>query len=504
MKPINKARIIIIGSGFAGIAAAVRLKQAGENDFIILERGEDVGGVWRDNRYPGCACDVESHLYSLSFAPNPNWSHKFSSQPEIYAYLQDCAKKFDLISHVRFRHEVKRMEWNEDTCEWYVATSQGDFNAQMVVGAFGALSNPAIPKLKGLDTFAGEAFHSSNWPKNFEPKGKRIAVIGTGASAIQFIPALQPEVDYMTVFQRTPAWVVGRPDQKISPTKQKLYSKFPLLQKATRLGIYIRRELLGIAFRNPKYMKIVAKAALSNMYRSIKDPVLREKLTPDYIIGCKRILQSNVYYPAMAAPNVNVVTSEVVEVTEDSIIAADGTEAKVDSIIFGTGFQITDIPFARYIFGKNGQRLADVWAGSPKAYLGTTVSGFPNLFIMQGPNTGLGHTSVIYMIEAQIKQMMGVLKHMQKNQLDIIEPSMDAQKGFVENTEKSMKGTVWTSGGCKSWYLDHTGRNSTLWPGSTYSFRRLASRVITGNYVGDQASAKMKYLLNNQSGSPDR
>ena len=246
MKPINKARIIIIGSGFAGIAAAVRLKQAGENDFIILERSEDVGGVWRDNRYPGCACDVESHLYSLSFAPNPNWSRKFSSQPEIYAYLQDCAKKFDLISHVRFRHEVKRMEWKEDTGEWYVATSQGDFNAKIVVGAFGALSNPAIPNLKGLDTFAGEAFHSSNWPKNFEPKGKRIAVIGTGASAIQFIPALQPEVDSMTVFQRTPAWVVGRPDQNISPTKQKLYSKVPLWQKATRLGIYINVNYLAL------------------------------------------------------------------------------------------------------------------------------------------------------------------------------------------------------------------------------------------------------------------
>ncbi len=478
----RRTNIIIIGSGFAGIAAAVRLKQAGEDDFLILERDSDVGGVWRDNSYPGCACDVESHLYSLSFAPNPNWSRKFSSQQEIYAYLRDCARKFGLIDHLHFQHEVKGMEWREESGEWIVATSQGDFKAQMVIGAFGALSDPAIPKLKGLDEFHGEAFHSSTWPKDFDPKGKRVAVVGTGASAIQFIPAIQPDVDSMTVFQRTPAWVVPRLDDDISPAKQKWYRRVPFLQKLTRLGIYMRRELYGIPFRNPKYMKIVKKAAIDNIHRAVKDPVLREKLTPSYTIGCKRILQSNTYYRAMAASNVNVVTSGVVEVNGDSIIAADGTEVKVDAIIFGTGFQITNIPFAEYILGKDGRSMADVWDGSPEAYLGTTVAGFPNLFIIQGPNTGLGHSSVIYMMESQMKHIMKVLKYMRKKKLDVMEPHLSAQKRFVAETEKSMKGTVWTSGGCQSWYLDKTGRNSTLWPGSTFAFRRLVAKLKKKDY----------------------
>lgn len=484
----NRAKVVIIGLGFAGIAAAIRLKQEGENDFIILERGHDVGGVWRDNHYPGCACDVESHLYSLSFAPNPNWSRRFSPQSEIYAYLQDCAKRFGLLKHVRFHHEVKRMDWQEESGQWLIQTNNGEFESRITVGAFGALSDPSIPNLKGIDKFKGEAFHSAAWPKDFNPKGKRVAVVGTGASAIQFIPAIQPDVDSMHVFQRTPAWVMPRPDSEIRPAMQKLYRKMPMLQRAARFKIYVQRESFVLGFRNPKIMKKVKSLALHHMRKAVKDPILREKLTPDYTICCKRILLSNTYYPALAEPNVDVVTTGIAEITEDSVVDVKGHKVEVDTIIFGTGFKVTDLPFAHYIFGKDGRSMADVWNGSPEAYAGTTVSGYPNLFILQGPNTGLGHSSVIFMVEAQIDHMIKVLKHMHKEQIDIIEPHLSAQKNFVKETEESMQGTVWTAGGCDSWYLDRTGRNSTLWPGYTFSFRKLVAKLKRQDYEGRRAA----------------
>lgn len=474
---IGRAKIIIIGTGFGGLAAAIRLKQEGENDFIILERDDDVGGVWRDNNYPGCACDVESHLYSLSFAPNPNWSQKFSGQAEIFAYLKDTAKRFDLLQHIRFRHEVTRMDWHETTGEWVINTTKGEFRSQLVVAAFGALSDPAIPKLKGLENFNGQVFHSATWPKDFDPKGKRVAVVGTGASAIQFIPAIQPDVDYMHVFQRTPAWVVPRNDGPINPIMKKLYRHLPLFQKVARLKIYGLRELLVMGFRNPKYMKIVQKQGLKNMRDAIKDPELLAKVTPNYTIGCKRILLSDNYYPALAQPNVGVITSAIKEVTANSVVAADGSQCKVDTIIFGTGFQVQDPPLAHHAYGKKGRSLAENWAGSPEAYAGTTVAGFPNLFVLQGPNTGIGHSSVIYMMEAQVEHIIKVVKYMNKRNIEIIEPSESAQQQYVDKMERSMHGTVWTSGGCDSWYLDKTGRNSTLWPGFTFAFHRLVSKL---------------------------
>ncbi|WP_019412938.1 NAD(P)/FAD-dependent oxidoreductase [Paenisporosarcina sp. TG20] len=479
----NKARIIIIGTGFAGIAAAVRLKKDGEQDIIILERGSDVGGVWRDNRYPGCACDVESHLYSLSFAPNANWSNKFSPQPEIYAYLQNCAREFGLMDHIRFQHEVKRMDWDEVNGEWIIQTNQGEFKTVFVIGAFGALSNPSVPKLKGIDRFKGEVFHSANWPDHFNPKGKRIAVIGTGASAIQFIPAIQPDAEYLHVFQRTPAWVIPRLDGPISQDIQKAYNRFSILQKVTRLKIYVQREVRVLGLKNPKWLKSVEKIAVNHMHKAIEDPVMRAKLTPSYIIGCKRILLSNTFYPALAKPNVDVSTTGISEITEDAVIDSLGEKISVDTIIYGTGFQVTELPFAHNIFGREGHSLIDEWKGSPKAYMGTTVAGFPNLFILQGPNTGLGHTSVIIMIEAQVDHILKTFKYMKQNNLDTIEPSASAQNRFVEETDKSMEGTVWTSGGCNSWYLDNTGRNSTLWPSFTFSFLRKASKLNQKDYI---------------------
>lgn len=480
----KKAKVIIIGTGFSGIASAVRLKQEGENDIIILERGSDVGGVWRDNQYPGAACDVESHLYSLSFAPNPNWSDKFSHQPEIYAYLKDCVRKFNLMEYIRFEHDVNRLDWKDDRGEWIIQTNRGEFTAKIVVGAFGALSDPTIPTFKGIEKFEGDVFHSARWPKSFNPKGKRIAVVGTGASAIQFIPEIQPHASSLYIFQRTPAWVLPRLDGPISETKRKLYRSIPLLRKAERLRIYLRRELIVKGFREPKRLEKVEQVAIEHMHNAINDPILRQKLTPDYRIGCKRILLSNTYYPALAQPNVEVNTSGIAEVIENAVIDSKDNKFEVDAVIFGTGFKVTELPLANSIYGKEGYSLSKEWNGGPRAYMGEIISGFPNLFITQGPNSGLGHSSVIYMIEAQVEHMIQAINYLNKNQLDIIEPSPDAQNRFVEETDRLLQGTVWNIGGCSSWYHDQTGRNSTLWPSYSFLFRKKAIKFNAEDYIG--------------------
>lgn len=480
----KKAKIIIVGTGFGGLASAIRLKQEGEHDFIMLERADEVGGVWRDNSYPGCACDVESHLYSFSFAPNPNWNHKFAKQEEIQNYLKHTAKEFDIMPHIHFDHEVSRLDWHESTGEWSINTSEGIFYSQFAIGAFGALSDPAIPNIKGLEDFKGKVFHSANWPKDFDSKGKNVAIVGTGASAIQFIPSTQPDVNSMHVFQRTPAWVAPRNDGPISPLKKKLYRLFNPLQKLTRFKFYGAREILVIGLRNPKYMKIVKKQALKHMESAISDPDLLKKVTPDYTIGCKRILLSDDYYPALAQDNVEVITSGLNEVKENSVISADNKEREVDTIIFGTGFRVQDPPLTYHTYGKKGRTLAATWDGSPKAYVGTTVTDFPNLFILQGPNTGIGHSSVILMMEAQVDYIIKVMKYMEKENLQIIEPTEQAQQNYVDKMEKDTQGTVWTSGGCDSWYIDKTKRNSILWPSFTFSFSRLLSKLKPTDYHG--------------------
>jgi cation diffusion facilitator CzcD-associated flavoprotein CzcO len=483
-------RLIIIGAGFAGLGAAHRLKQAGEHDFIILERADDVGGVWRENRYPGCACDVESHLYSFSFAPNPNWTRHFSPQPEIWAYLQDCANRFGLVSHLHLNEGVSALQWDEGAGEWAVETTRAKYRARLVVAAFGFLSEPAIPNLKGIEDFRGRVFHSATWPADFDPRGCRVAVVGTGASAIQLVPAIQPQVARLHVFQRTPPWVIPRPDGPISPRARRLYRMLPLLQKAVRLKIYVQRELFVLGFRHPALMKATQRAALRHLDESIQDSDLRRRLTPNYIMGCKRILLSNDFYPSLVQPNVEVVTAGIREVVAEGIVGSDGTCREVDTIIFGTGFQTVDPPFPHSVRGRDGRTLAEAWADSPKSYMGTTVSGFPNFFIMPGPNTGLAHSSVIYMTEAQIEHMLRVIKLMQKRRYDIVEPRASAQQRFTDEMDREMQGTVWTAGGCQSWYLDRTGRNSTLWPGYTFAFRRRAVRLQERDYEWRRAAER--------------
>jgi cation diffusion facilitator CzcD-associated flavoprotein CzcO len=476
-------RVAIIGSGFGGLGAAIRLRQRGEEDFLIFERAGDVGGTWRDNSYPGCACDVQSHLYSFSFAPNPDWTRSYSPQPEIWDYLRRCARDFGVLPRVRFRHEVRDAAWDEAARVWRVETSQGTYTANVLVMASGALSEPRVPSLPGFENFRGKSFHSARWDHSYDLRGKRVAVIGTGASAIQFVPEIQPLVERLHVFQRTPPWIMPRTERAFTERERRLFRRFPLLQRAERAAIYAFRELFVYCFRHLRMSRLIRRVALRHLERAVADAALRDKLTPRYDIGCKRILVSNDYLPALTRPNVELVTAGVKEVREHSVVDCEGVERDVDAVIFGTGFRVTDQPLAAHVRGRGGVTLDETWKGSPRAHLGTTVAGFPNLFILLGPNTGLGHTSVVYMIEAQIEFLMSALGYMERRGVATLEPRPEAQAAFVGEVERRLEGTVWNSGGCASWYLDRTGRNSTIWPDFTWRFRRRVARLDPAEYL---------------------
>ncbi|HWW77192.1 MAG TPA: NAD(P)/FAD-dependent oxidoreductase, partial [Pyrinomonadaceae bacterium] len=428
--PYPDTEIAIIGSGFGGLGAAIRLRERGFEDFIIFERASDVGGTWRDNSYPGCACDVQSHLYSFSFAPNPDWSRSYSPQPEIWEYLRRCARDFGVLPHVRFRHEVREAAWDERAQVWRVETSEGTYTARVLVLASGALSEPAMPALPGIDTFEGVSFHSARWNHEYDLVGKRVAVVGTGASAVQFVPEIQPLVSKLYVFQRTPPWIMPRPDRALRDGERRLFRRFPAAQRAARRSIYLFREMFVFGFRHLPASKLVERLALRHLERSVPDPELRARLTPNYSIGCKRILVSNDYLPALTRPNVELVTSAVAEVRPRSVVGADGVEREVDAIVYGTGFRVTDPPLAGHVRGRTGSTLAEVWDGSPRAHAGTTVAGFPNLFILMGPNTGLGHTSVLIMLEAQTEHLLSALEHMRARGAAAIEPRAEAQAAY--------------------------------------------------------------------------
>ncbi len=495
-----EVRIAVIGSGFGGLGTGVRLKQAGIHDFLLLERGDDVGGTWRDNSYPGCACDVPSHLYSFSFAPNPNWSRSFSPQPEIQAYLQDCADRFGLREHLHLNTEVTEARWHADRQRWHVRTTRGELWCQILVAAQGPLSAPSIPEIAGRQSFAGEQFHSAQWNHEYDLRGKRVAVIGTGASAIQFVPKLQPEVARLTLFQRTPAWVLGRRDRQLKEWEHKLFRSVPAAQKAARWGIYWGHEAIVIALRgNERMLKAIEGMARKNLHDQVADETLRRKLTPSFRIGCKRILQSNDYYPAISQPNVEVETDRIVEIVPSGVVTenAEGERVthEVDAIIWGTGFHVTDIPLAQILIGKDGRKLADHWAEHGMAALhGASVAGFPNLFMLVGPNTGLGHTSIVFIIESQLKYLIGALRAMEATHSSVVEARHDIQDTYNAGIQRQLEGTVWNSGGCSSWYLDERGRNTTLWPTFTFSFRRLVRRFDAGDYLLERAHSAVPGL----------
>jgi cation diffusion facilitator CzcD-associated flavoprotein CzcO len=477
------ARVAIVGSGFAGIGTGIRLKHDGIDDFVILERADDLGGTWRDNSYPGCACDVPSHLYSFSFAPNPRWTSTFSGQPEIWQYLRECADRYGIGPHIRFAEEVLEAAWDEDARRWRLRTSSRAVTADVLVSGAGALSEPSVPRLPGLETFAGTTFHSARWNHEHDLTGRDVAVIGTGASAIQFVPQIQPQVRRLLVFQRTPPWIVPRRERPLTRVEHAVYRALPAAQLAMRAAIFGARELFVLRFVHPREGAANERLARRHLEKQVPDPELRARLTPNYRMGCKRILISNDFYPALTQPNVKLVTDAIREIRPNRILTADGVDHEVDTIIFGTGFHVTDLPIAERVRGRDGRTLAETWSGSPRAHLGTTVSGFPNLFILLGPNTGLGHNSVVYMIEAQIEHLRGALRTLDRERATVLEPRAEAQQAFVTDVDRRMAGTVWTTGGCTSWYLDSTGRNSTIWPGFSFNFRKRVARFDPKEYV---------------------
>lgn len=479
---IKKSKILIIGTGFGGLGTAIQAKLKGWNEFIVLERSNEVGGVWRDNHYPGCACDVQSHLYSFSFAPNPEWSQDFAPQGEIFDYLKNCAKEYRIYPHIHFNTEMLSAKWIEQQGKWIVETSRGSYEANYLVLGCGSLSDPLIPEIKGQDKFGGQAFHSAEWPEDLDLTGKKVAVIGTGASAIQFIPAIQSKVSQLTVFQRTPAWVLPRHDEKIPEPKKWLFRRFEIAQKLQRQMIYWQREYMALGFKFPVLMKQAQHHALENIKKAISDPELIAKVTPNYTLGCKRVLISNTYYPALAQPNVEVVTDGIQQIRKNDIVDQKDISRKFDVIIYGSGFKVKELPFADDVIGKSGLSLNEYWAGSPKGFAGTTVHDFPNLFILHGPNVGLGHSSVIYMFEAQIEHIYKVIELAEQQGSQIAEPTAIAQSQYTRWIDLTMKGSVWTSGGCESWYLDHTGRNSSLWPSFTFHFKNKITKISPTDY----------------------
>lgn len=489
----DDVRVAIVGSGFAGLGMAVNLKRAGIEDFVVVERASDLGGTWRDNIYPGCQCDVPSTLYSFSFAPNHKWSHTYPLQQEIWDYLRDVASDNGIEPHIRYGHEVTSASWSDDDQRWVIETTAGTVRAQLVVFGVGALSEPAVPAVPGLDSFKGTVFHSAAWNYEHDLSGERVAAIGTGASAIQFVPRIQPLVAQLHVYQRTAPWIMPHPDRPTARLERALWRAFPRSQHLWRGTVYAAREAMVLGLTSePRLMRALEVIARRHLHSQVPDPELRRKLTPHYRLGCKRILVSNDYYPALCEPNVELVTGGIQQVRPHSIVAHDGTEREVETIILGTGFRATDPPFASYVRGRDGALLADVWATQGmSAYLGTAITGFPNSFMLVGPNTGLGHSSMVYMIESQVNYVMGALRAMERLRADTLDVRPEVQRRYNDELHRELAKTVWNSGGCNSWYLDAHGRNRVLWPSFTFRFRERTRSFDPADYVVSNGSRSL-------------
>ncbi|WP_327321947.1 NAD(P)/FAD-dependent oxidoreductase [Streptomyces sp. NBC_01210] len=469
-------RVVVVGAGFGGLAAAHALKTQGEN-FALLEREQEVGGVWRDNTYPGCACDIPSNLYSLSFAPNPHWTRAFSQQSEIRDYLRRVARDHGLIPHIRFGCRLLEAAWDDAAQRWRIETSTGPLTADMLIDASGPIAEPSTPQLKGLDGFTGEVFHSARWNHDLDLTGRTVVVVGTGASAIQFVPAIQPQVGRMTVVQRTAPWVTPRMDRATTRTERRLYTAAPWLQRLVRHRQYWMRELVTWKIMvSPQVRRIATRMALHHLRRQVADPALRKRLTPDWELGCKRILISNNWYPALSAPNVEVVSAGVHEVRADSVVTTDGREHPADVIIFGTGFHVSDPPIAEHLRGRDGRTLAECWNGNPHTYLGITVTNFPNLFRLGGAGSATGHNSHVFQEECQVAYAMDALRLMRARGITSIEVRATDQNTYIEQQTARLAGTVWSVGGCTSFYQGADGLASANWPDATWKYRRTTRR----------------------------
>ncbi|WP_430227842.1 flavin-containing monooxygenase [Paraburkholderia tropica] len=480
-------RIVIVGSGFAGIGMAIRLRRMGIESFTIYEAAASLGGTWRDNAYPGAACDVPSHLYSFSFEPNPDWTRTYAPQQEILDYLERCARKYDVERFVVYRSRVSAARFDVTRAVWVIEIERDGVTetveADLLIAANGPLSRPALPAIDGLDRFEGTLFHSARWDHDYALEGKRVAVIGTGASAIQFVPRIQPRVAQLTVFQRTPPWIMPRRDRAISARRRWIYRHVPLAQRLARAAIYCQLESRALGFIvNLRLLNAPMKFARNYLAHKVKDAALRAKLAPDYLLGCKRVLLSSDYLPALTQPNVALITEPIREVVADGVVTQDGTHHRVDAIVCGTGFQVNDVDAPFRVTGLNGADLGEAWRrDGPEAYLGASVAGFPNFFIVIGPNTGLGHNSMIYMIESQIRYIADCIRAMQRRRARTMNVRADVQRAFNAKLQAQLARTVWKSG-CHSYYQTKSGKVTSLWPGFTFAFRHQTRRVRESDY----------------------
>jgi len=477
--------VLIIGTGFSGLGMSIRLMQAGLTNFTVLEQAGEVGGTWRDNHYPGVACDVPSHLYSFSFEANPRWSRLFAPQREIFEYLKQCADKYGVRPHIHFNSEVVKATFDERRGQWEVSTQAGKvYRARVLISGSGGLSRPSFPEIPGRERFAGKTFHTARWDHDYPLAGKRVAVIGTGASAIQVVPGIVDKVGELSLFQRTPAWVLPKPDIRMDEKQQKRLAKSPWLQKALRHGIYWLMESRALGFTGmlPRMQGNAEVQARKFLAEQVKDPVLRARLTPNYRAGCKRMLISNSYYAALQKPNVSLVTTGIREITERGIITADGQMHEVDAIVYATGFQAAEAVAPFEVRGRAGLDLNHAWRDGAEAYKGTTVSGFPNMFFLTGPNTGLGHNSMVFMIESQIQYVLDCLKQMRARGTTWVDVKPSAQRQYNQRLVERMSKTVWATGGCVSWYQNKAGKNTTLWPGFTFEYRLRTRKFDLENY----------------------
>ncbi len=478
------SRVAILGAGFGGLGMAIRLLEKGRGDFTIFEKASGVGGTWRENTYPGCACDIASHLYSFSFEQDSGWSRTYAPQPEILRYLERVAAKHGLADRIRFNTEIVRLDWDEARRRWQLTAADGrTFTADVVVAGVGGLHVPRIPELPGLETFAGPAFHSARWRHDVDLAGKRVAVIGTGASAIQIIPAIASQVSQLLVCQRTPPWVLPRRDRPVSRCTRWAFDHVPGMQRLWRTLLYMESETIAIGFTLwPWLLGSWQRESLALLARHIKDPAVRAALTPQYTMGCKRVLLSDDYYPALARDNVDVTTEKITAIRSHAIVTADGVERPVDVLVLATGFRTFNPATEIDIRGRGGRRLADDWAAGPEAYNGLLVAGYPNLFLLMGPNSGLGHNSIVFMLEAQVRYVLSCLDLLETGRLPELDVRPDVQQSFNEWIQRRFLRTVWgsTAGSastawswrrpCTTWYRDPAGRLSALWPGFSASY----------------------------------
>ncbi|HTB10803.1 MAG TPA: NAD(P)/FAD-dependent oxidoreductase [Bryobacteraceae bacterium] len=482
---MNLVDTLIVGAGFSGLCMAMKLREAGMDSFLVIEKSAGIGGTWWENRYPGCACDIPSHLYSFSFDLNPKWSRMFAGWREIQEYLEQSVDRHGIRDRIRLQTKLSEATWDEDAGLWHVVLGDGSaIDARVIVSGMGALHVPHYPEIDGIERFEGPAFHSATWDSSVDLTGKKIAVIGTGASSIQFVPQIAPAAAKLTLFQRTAPWIVPKLDHAIEDRWRKRFEHVPGLMRAYRTLLFWMLEIRVMGFLKKGWLRAQgAKQARQHLEAQVADPKLRAKLTPTYEFGCKRVLISNDFYPALQRPNVELVTEPIKEVRAHSIVTGDRIERPVDVLIYGTGFRVTDMLLGLRIIGRGGIEIHDAWKERVSAYLGITVAGFPNFFLLLGPNTGLGHNSVVLMIEAQVRYVMSCLEMMRSRGQKVMEVRAASQQEFVERIREKLATSVWQAGGCRSWYQDQrTGESPVVWPGSVVDYRRRTRSAAAGDY----------------------